>query len=169
MNDKSVNFNKSVELDKKLVPIALRKFGYNGPCISIEGTEYDTMFGIDFLTKDDKGIHTFATRIRYAKEGGRYWSDFTVRQELYPNTPSEYLKRTSSIKEGSLYPTYTLQAWFTEKEEFVSGAVIETQHLYHFINKYWSYVGTSYSDRPFLTIDWNKIQSKGYPISIINK
>lgn len=168
MNDKLVNFNKSVELDKVLIPYILKEFNVNGDIQSQEGTEDDKEKGIDFTVTIGKNIHTFATRIRnYTTDGGIY-SDFTIREQLYANIPAEYEKRTRDIflNNEDNYPKFTLQAWVDKTtHKFIRGSIILTKDLYKFMGDYPSYVErrrnkAENDGRYFLCVNWNKIQEK---------
>jgi hypothetical protein len=130
----------------------------------------DLYAGVDWIIKDEKNcLYTVASRIRFVRpESKTIYKDFTIRGELYSNIKSEYMKRIESINNGSLYPNYTIQAWYSSSI-FKCGAIIETKHLYDFMKKQPQLVSTRWSNRPFYVVGWYDIQIADYPIKIVSE
>ena len=127
----------------------------------------DLYSGIDWLIKDkNNSIYTVASRIRFVRpEKPKIYQEFTIRGELYGGIKSEYQKRITSIKNGSLYPYFTIQSWFSGSH-FMCGAVIKTQDLYDFIKRQPHAVGEMFSNRTFYTVKWDNVKDCEYPILV---
>ena len=127
----------------------------------------DRLAGIDgFIKNRNDCIYTLATRNRFVRpEKPTIYTDFTIRGDKFNDVKSEFTKRISSINNGSLYPHFTIQAWFSASL-FMCGAVVKTQNLYSFVKCQPQAVKTGFSDRPFYSVSWRDIKDCEYPILI---
>lgn len=136
-----------------------------GELISIEKTDntilmwLDKYSGIDWIGKtQDNNLISFAGRIQW----DHYWGTFTIRYKRNTNTKTEFEKRCEAIQNGFMYPTYTLQAYFTRDYKFLGGAYIKTIDLYD------SFIKNGYktreSDNIFIYKTFDEIQNEGYKV-----
>lgn len=89
----------------------------------------DMFAGIDILIKKGNACYGVASRIQKG-----YWATFSIRSKTYYGNDTELKKRKESLINGSIYPYYTIQAYYDkETDEFIAGAIIETQELYEFM------------------------------------
>ena len=162
-----------------LVPYALNQLGF----VEYKQLEkndtiiyrwLDEISGIDWLARDNQGnVYGLATRIRFITSKRPYpYKEYTIRLEK-SDKDAEFGKRIKAITNGYLYPTHTLQAWFSASADitssvFLCGATMPTVQLYDFMDKHSYSVKEQYSDRPFLAVSWDLIKSAGYNINIIN-
>ena len=127
----------------------------------------DQYAGVDYIIKDENNcIYTLASRIRFVRpEALKIYPEFTIRGEKYSNIKSEYLKRKQSFDNGSLYPYFTMQSWYSASV-FKCGALTKTICLYEFMKRNPQAVSIQYSNRPFYCIKWEDIKDCDYPIII---
>ena len=126
----------------------------------------DNNAGIDGFIKQKETdiVYSLASRIRNYTT--KIYPEFTIRQEKYENHKSEYIKRLEAIKNGGLFPTFTIQSWYSGSV-FVAGAMIKTKDLYSFITDYPIAVKHGYSDRDFIAVTWNNLQEISSSIMIV--
>ncbi len=129
--------------------------------------QLDRCSGIDGFLKDkDNCIYTLATRNRFIHPDKQtVYPEFTIRGDLYSDVKSEFTKRINSINNGSLFPYYTLQSWFSGST-FLCAALTKTQDLYHFIKTQPKAVFQGFSDRRFYCVKWDDLKSCDYSITI---
>ena len=152
--------------------IGLSNFQY----LQIEGSNdkvlkwMDEKAGIDWLLidKDDEG-YGVATRNRFFNpDKPTMYPDFTIRCELYDNIKSEYMKRTNSIKNNSMYPWFQMQSWWSASI-FQAAAIGRTIDIYDFIKNNINdpkLVKKEHSNRPFYAVGWNNMKNQNYSVYI---
>jgi hypothetical protein len=119
----------------------------------------DVSAGIDGFVKTEQGVFGVASRIRFQKENKPIYRDFTIRLSNH-DVKSEFDKRLESINNGSIFPFFTLCAWYRDKE-FICGARINTRELYEIITNpcYKHLVKKNlFSDRPFVAVSWDDLK-----------
>jgi hypothetical protein len=90
----------------------------------------DQFAGVDILIKKGNAIYGVASRIQKIN-----WASFSIRSKTFYDGDTELKKRKASLNDGSIYPFFTIQAYYDkETDKFVEGARIETKELYEFIN-----------------------------------
>jgi hypothetical protein len=125
----------------------------------------DIYSGVDYLRKDNNGIQSIASRAQF---DGTF-SSFTIREKRETGTKTEFEKRSVARKEGYEYPKFTLQAYFETKTIFnlINVAIIKTDTLYDFIEKYPELVDIKKSNNDFKIVYWRHIVEK-FGTSVIN-
>jgi len=90
----------------------------------------DMEAGIDYFLIDKHGMRSIATRVQYDYT----CNTFTIRTERESGGKTELEKRLFAIKNGYLYPEYTLQAYFDNKVDLnlYSIAIIKTTDLFNY-------------------------------------
>lgn len=169
-----MNINEQFQYNQKIMPYIFNiAFGMNGKAISMEGSKDDLYYGVDFILRNKKGDHTFATRIRNV--GSRIYPDFTIR--CGNGTGCEYSKRKQAIAAGKTdeYPRYTLQAWVDSNNQFVTGSLIVTKDLYRYVANHiddFQRVRKQYNrdGTYFYAVSWLDIEAEQkYKILVVNK
>ena len=159
-----------------LVPDALSHLGLSGSLAQVESSivsgslvlEWmDRFAGIDWVVKDsENNIGGIASRIRFVSAAHPYpYEEFTVRCDKYYGAISEYDKRIHAIKHGYMFPTFTMQSWYSGSV-FLCGAYILTKDLYKFAEEFEYLVSTEHSDREFKAIKWHDLERTGYKIVV---
>lgn len=131
----------------------------------------DIFGGVDWIQHLDNGtIQTWATRVQW----GQDWSTFTIRESREYGTRTELAKRIQQVEtEGCLYPTYTLQAYISEKRvgQLLSVAFVKTKELISYIqqapNEVYRRAVFDNGAATFLVIKWNRYQKFGFFIQIL--
>ena len=115
----------------------------------------DQMSGIDYIRENDIGLQGIAARVQW----GHNWDTFTIRSSRHTGTETELSKRKKAIAEGYFYPAFTLQAYFTNRQEnrLLSLGVVKTLDLYEFIIAYPELVEERESDNKFLVVKWSDL------------
>jgi hypothetical protein len=121
----------------------------------------DSKCGIDWIVENKEQIITVASRIQF----GNNWGSFTIREQRYTGTKTEYQKRVEAIEKGYLYPLYTCQCYFKDDYTFLGGAIMRTVDLYKSLENGCS---KKKSDNIFKVKYFNDIQQEGFKIKIIN-
>lgn len=158
-NNWKVDLLNSISAIEKIKDTVLAKL-ISGNIISIEKYNdeilllFDKYSGIDLLRQNENGLQGIASRVQF----GNAWDTFTIRFSRKTGTKTEYEKRIYQIKNEYFYPTFTLQAYFDNRNDLnlLSIAVIKTTDLYSIIetsNK----VQTRTSDNVFKFIKWDDI------------
>jgi len=96
----------------------------------------DQYSGIDILIKKGNALYGVASRIQKGN-----WASFTIRSKTYYGNDTELKKRKESINNGSIYPYYTIHAYYKKNIDesglvtytYTNGAIIETKELYEFM------------------------------------
>ena len=144
----------------------------------------DKMAGVDALLLKNRSIQTVATRIQYDFA----YNSFSIRieQEEY-DYDIEYQKRSKEIENNYLSPKFTIQAYLSKNNNFLSCAIIKTKDLVNFIknnkqaesrekyqNDYNSfgyylqdYTNQFQQEGKFAVVEWKKLESEGVDITII--
>ena len=157
-----------------LVPDALIHLGFHQEIQRVETQTNNTICqwldrysGIDYITRDSyNNIGGIASRIRFVSPAhSEPYQEFTIRCDKYSGITSEYDKRIDSIKNGFMFPTYTMQSWYSGSC-FICGASMLTKDLYQFMSDYDYLVESNYSDRAFKCVKWKDIQRTGFNITI---
>jgi hypothetical protein len=169
-NNWKIDLSDSVKAMEKIKLTVLPEL-ISGEIISIEESNnsvlllFDQYSGIDYLRKNDIGLQGIASRIQF----GKAWNTFTIRTERISGAKTEYVKRKEQIKEGYIYPYYTLQAYFDNRKDLnlLSICIIKTIDLYKEIENN-SKVKTRTSDNVFKYIDWLDIDKNKIKVYINN-
>lgn len=158
-NNWKIDLNDSVKAMEKIKLTVLPQL-ISGEIISIEESNnsvlllFDQYSGIDYLRKNDVGLQGIASRIQF----GKNWDTFTIRTKRLTGVKTEYEKRKEQIKNGYIYPYYTLQAYFDNRIDLnlLSICIIKTTDLYDEIENNIN-VKTRTSDNIFKYILWSDI------------
>ena len=114
----------------------------------------DQYAGIDYVVKSkNNNIIGIAARIQFMN-----FRTFTIRKTRYTGTKTEFEKRIEAIEKGYIFPAYTLQAYFLNKN-FSHAAIIPTKQLYNFIINNPNKVHERKSDNIFLFVNWNDLKN----------
>lgn len=118
------------------------------------GFAMDVQAGIDYLSVNDYGMRGLAVRVQW----GVPYNTFTIRKSRPSGVKTEYEKRTYQIENGYIYPEFTIQCYFDNKEKnnLISMAVVRTVDLYQAL-KTSDNIETLQSNNEFLAIHWNEI------------
>ena len=124
----------------------------------------DQSCGIDYIREDNKGLQGVASRVQFGSD----FRTFTIRAERHSGAKTELQKRLEQIKGGYFYPAFTMQAYFSSRNDLImrSIAAIETISLYEFIEKYPEKVHRQCSDNVFIYCYWKDIKKAGYKINV---
>jgi|GEM_PF-1046486 len=135
-----------------------------GEMVSVEAEKtslarrLDISAGIDALIQYERGIKSLASRIQRTSPK-KPFATFTIRAKRRSGADTEFAKRVRAIFHGDgMYPAYTLHAYVSEDERFLSAAIIKTEQLYRYIYSPNSIV--NYEDKydeHFLYIYWDHI------------
>lgn len=127
---------------------------------------FDTKSGIDYIRENNDGLQGIASRVQW----GKSWESFTIRYARHTGTETEFEKRKRQIKDGYLYPAFTLQAYFDNRADnnLLSIAVIKTIDLYKFTDEYPELVKYRNSDNKFAVIYWRDLKNNCYDLRQIN-
>jgi len=115
----------------------------------------DQYSGIDYIRRDSTGLQGIAWRAQW----GAAWDTFTIRYQRHSGVETEYQKRIRQIREGYLYPAFTMQGYFSDrgKNELLSVAIVRTQELYQLLKDRPELVHRNSSDNRFLFVKWRDI------------
>lgn len=144
---------------------AVSFLGIPHPVYNIENSDnevlrmFDAYSGIDLIGNNNNQIYGIASRIQYNVA----YNTFTIRYARHTGTKTEYAKRIHAIKNGYMYPRFTLQA-YVKDEQIVSAAIMLTVDLYNFMDENPSMVHTKCSDNEFKFVKWADIETSKYPI-----
>lgn len=130
----------------------------------------DQQAGIDYLVHGSSGVVGVALRSQFIKVGNNPFNTFSVRYRLKNQHETEFEKRHRAIKQGNMFPTWTIQSYFDTSGMFLSAARILTQDLYQYIDEVGNYAADSYVNpqdgNQFLACRWSHIKRLGYQIYI---
>ena len=146
-----------------VMPEFLKTFG--GKIEVVEGLPHsltqklDMAAGIDAVYEPPGyGPYGLALRVQY----GRNYESFTVRCQRESGAKTEFAKRQESLRQGTLAPTLTLQAYVDrERNKLLGGAVARTEDVLRCIelghcNKH--VTGTNEIGRAaFYSVAWNTL------------
>jgi hypothetical protein len=115
----------------------------------------DLKSGVDYIREDDFGLQGIAARCQWE----RVYNTFTIREKRHTGTITELEKRKIAIDRGYLYPTFTLQAYFDNREnnELLSLGIIKTLELYNFVKNNPDKVHKNKSDNDFVYVRWQDL------------
>lgn len=133
----------------------------------------DNHCGIDSLIKNNRNslVYGIASRIQFTNKS---YGTFTIRDKRDNNTLTEFGKRQFALKNGGIYPYYTLQAYVTEKHHLLNMAIMKTADLFNYIEKYPNEVTEKHTQNnkigqaSFKVCKWQNISQKGFSIHILN-
>ena len=116
----------------------------------------DQKAGIDYIRSNDTGLQGIAWRAQW---GDRAWDTFTIRYKRHSGAETEYEKRVSQIREGYMYPAFTMQGYFTDRETNrpLSVGIVKTLDLYQLLIDQPSVAHHNQSDNEFLFVRWSDI------------
>lgn len=116
----------------------------------------DQKSGIDYLRSDHTGLQGIAWRAQW---GEKAWDTFTIRYQRHTGTETEYEKRIRQIRDGYLYPAFTMQGYFDDRltNNPLSVGIVKTIDLYHLIIGTPSVTHQNHSDNQFLFVRWSDI------------
>lgn len=127
----------------------------------------DQYAGVDWLYKlPSNQLVGVAVRIQSVNVGNTPYNSFTVRSERHTGTTTELAKRSEAIKDGYLYPYYTVQCYVCSNDptKVLSAAIIKTSDLYAYMvspdTKH--EVKTNHSDNNFKVVYWSKLDFCDY-------
>lgn len=127
----------------------------------------DVNTGIDALHILNGRIRGMAIRVQW----GENYGTFTVRYKRTSGAKTEYEKRIDAIKNGWMYPFYTVQAYMDGKK-CVNFAIVKTSDMYAFIRDCPEQVieeQNRYDGNLFYHVSFKKIAAmKKYKIYISN-
>lgn len=132
-----------------------------GEMVSVEAEKtslarrLDISAGIDALIQYERGIKSLASRIQRTSPK-KPFDTFTIRVSRRSGAETEFAKRVRAIFYGDgMYPAFTMQAYVSEDERFLSAAIVKTEQLYRYILSPNSVVGLrEVSDAKFFEIEW---------------
>lgn len=115
-------------------------------------TLFDVLSGVDYVREDNHGLQGVAARVQW----GNAWNTFTIRSKRHTGTKTELEKRIEQIESGYIYPTFTMQAYFDnrQKNNLLSIAIIKTLDLYLFVKNNPDKVYKNKSDNDFIYVKW---------------
>lgn len=154
---------------KKTYPaleIIKEKFFENSKILSIEKIDEEALIwldqysGIDWVEKNSENqLTTIAARIQWDIN----YKSFTIRSERHTRTKTEFAKRKEAIKNGFLYPIFTLHAYFENKSspKLLSCVMVKTLDFYTFIKKHPDRIYEKESDNKFKIVYWNDLKLFG--------
>jgi hypothetical protein len=120
----------------------------------------DMKSGIDYIREDETGLQGIAARCQWCGNK-KPFNSFTVRASRHTGSETEFNKRRKQIADGYFYPTFTMQAYFDNREEnnLLSAAMTRTLDLYNFIEKQPGMVVEKKSDNIFCVVYWRNIEN----------
>lgn len=130
----------------------------------------DMYGGIDLILKSKTGLRGVASRVQPSnpRYPNKNWRTFTVRYSRDSGAETEFKKRSNAIKNGCLYPCYTLQAYLDENEELLGYAICRTKDLFNLIEKSLYEKKHTHDDQigqaEFLAVSWDDFKKNGFDI-----
>jgi len=117
----------------------------------------DRTAGLDCLVQKNGVLYGMATRVQWCNEP---YNTYTVRYKRNTGNKTEYEKRSDQINiEGSIYPHWTLQTFFSRIGEFLSVGIIETRKLYEHIESNFDTLDIRKTDNAsFIVVDWEALK-----------
>lgn len=102
-------------------------------------SKMDMYAGIDMCTIDTKNqvVQGVASRIQY----GHCWETFTIRTKTdRGNYETELFKRLRAVKNGDMYPTWTIQSYIEPddedpKKKLCTVGIVRTYDLFDFVSE----------------------------------
>lgn len=128
---------------------------------------FDKYAGVDWIARTETDqIIGIASRIQWDID----YKTFTIRYERWTKTKTEYDKRKEAIEKDYMYPTYTLQAYFKDKNnpQMLSCGIIKTLDLYSFIDIFPDLVYKNKSDNIFKYIKWEDLIKNNVKLYLFN-
>ena len=173
-NNRAVDLSDSVRAIEKIKDTILPKL-IGGEIISVEENEneiltiLDQNSGIDYFRKNEHGLQGIASRVQFGDD----YRTFTIRYSRFSGSKTEYEKRKYQIENNYLYPTFTMQAYFDNREDLnlLSIGIIKTVDLYNVIETS-DKVRINSSDNEFKYIGWCDIPKgmvKTWIVKILTK
>jgi hypothetical protein len=117
----------------------------------------DMYAGIDMWMLSGQSLYGIASRVQY---GPTSWDTFTVRYRLASGNRTEYHKRQESLKNGSLYPRWTIQA-YVDGERLVSAAITTTERLVEMCQRHEHQVRRAPGGNEFIYVGWDQFDTGG--------
>jgi hypothetical protein len=116
----------------------------------------DQKAGIDYIRNDDTGLQGIAWRAQW---GDKAWDTFTIRYKRYTGAETEYEKRIRQIREGYLYPAFTMQGYFDNRKDNkpLSVGIVRTVDLYQLIAEHPKLCHENKSDNQFKFVCWRDL------------
>lgn len=116
----------------------------------------DQKSGIDYIRSDETGLQGIAWRAQW---GDRAWNTFTIRYKRHSGAETEYEKRMRQIREGYLYPAFTMQGYFDDRHinNPLSVGIVKTIDLYRMIVSHPELTHRNHSDNQFVFVRWQDI------------
>lgn len=113
----------------------------------------DQKAGIDYIRSNETGLQGVAWRAQW---GDRAWDTFTIRYKRHSGAETEYEKRIRQIRDGYLYPAFTMQGYFDRRKTNLplSVGIVKTLELYELIVGTPGVVHENRSDNQFLFVRW---------------
>lgn len=144
--DVTKDLNDSAQAFRALVWPALEQSVFRGAemiCGEMLGDSaffgvIDRYAGVDaWLIRHEQGtVYTIASRVQFVAE--RAWPSFTIREERYTGSRTELEKRLVAVKEGAIYPSFTVQAYVLHNPPTLLKAfTVATLPLYEHILGHW--------------------------------
>ena len=122
----------------------------------------DRNSGIDYLQYlPDCGTRLLASRVQW---DGINWQSFTIRCSRESGALTEYAKRKRDIKNGYIYPQYTIQGFVKYPDEVLSVAAIKTIDLFDFVEKASYIERRTTGNASFLCVWWSNLEDAGYEL-----
>jgi len=124
----------------------------------------DRIAGIDCLIQKNGVLKGMATRVQWCTDA---YNTFTIRYKRDTGNKTEYAKRTDQINtEGSIYPFWMLQAYFSRTGNFMSVGIIETKKLYKYIEDNMDKIEVRNTENAsFIVVRWDNLSPDVYYVS----
>ena len=113
----------------------------------------DTQCGIDFFIENGEGMRGGAFRAQW----GTNYRSFTIRKERHTTTRTEYEKTMDHIANDYIYPYWTIQTYFNNREENkpLGLGLIKTYDLYQHVLSAATEINKS--DNSFMVVRWDNL------------
>ncbi len=176
MNDLTLSSNRFEQIIKPRIAKILK-----GEFLIVEGQTTDKMklildqlSGIDSWHIDfERGLRGIASRIQIIDDikfpNAKSFNTFTIRKQRESGVLTEFEKRKYAIKNGYLYPFYTVHAYIRKSNNnLMTCAIAKTKDIIEYIDKGYSAVNGTNKEQvgqaTFYVVYWNEFARKGYKI-----
>lgn len=149
------DLKKSVKIFASVVWPRIRWSLGGGEYVSVERRDsplcnlLDVAAGIDGFQVHDGQVYGISSRVQY----GKSYDTFTIRSYRPGGVMTELNKRLRSIRSGSLYPYWTIQA-YVDGDKLLSFCAARTTELYAVLGDKCVRTLTSPEGQRFLVVPW---------------
>jgi hypothetical protein len=166
------DLEKSMDVFERLIKPVLQDI-MSGEYIPVEGSPeeiaqmLDKRIGIDAMIDRGNTIYGLGSRIQI--DSG-VWNTFTIRCDRESGHITEYEKLRKAIKNDSMRPQITMQA-YVENDELKSLALARTVDIIHYIDTHdcperKSFDGKGWAQ--FKVVHWDKMKAAGFSIKVLD-